>query len=100
MERIAGNRGIEQLGEEFSEPAHGPDVVLVAERGEETFLEGLIPADLTGAGGEFLAFPFESDLGGLGEQLAEGGIRPIVECGLATAPQGFWQDGVDTEPMA
>lgn len=88
------------MGEKLGEAAHGPDVGLIAERGEEAFDEGLVPTDLAGAGGEFLAFALEPDHGGLAEERAEVGVRPVVERGLALAAQRFGQDGIHTEPMA
>ncbi len=91
--------GIEQLRQEFGEAAHGPDVVFVAERGEEGLLEGLIPSDLAGAGGEFLALALEADLGGLTEELAQAGIGPIAEERLTAATHGVGQKGLDPEPM-
>jgi hypothetical protein len=87
------------LGEKFGEPAHGPDVGLIAERGEEAFEESLVPSDLAGAGGEFLAFALEPDHGGLAEEQAEVGVRPVAERGLALAAERFGQDGIRTEPM-
>lgn len=74
--------------------------MFIAEGGEECFLEGLIPADLAGAGGEFLAFALESDQGGLMEKVAEHGIGPVPQDGLAAAAQRLREEGVDPEPMA
>ena len=81
LERIGCGGRMEQLGEKFGEPAHGPDVGLIAERGEEAFEEGLVPSDLAGAGGEFLAFALEPDHGGLAEEQAEVGVRPVAGAG-------------------
>jgi hypothetical protein len=100
MERIVRDFGIDQLREEFGQAAHGPNVIFITQGGEQAFLEGLIPAHFPGAGGEFLAFALESDLGGLGEHFAEAGIRPVTERRLAAAPKRIRKQGIDTEPMA
>ncbi len=96
---VGGNlRGMAEVREVFREAAHGPDVVAVAEGGAQSFPEGLFPAGLAGAGGEFATFSLEADAGGLFEEFAKERIGQVSEGAVTEAEGEGWGFEVEVHP--
>jgi hypothetical protein len=77
------------LGQLFSDPVHGPGVVLVAQGTEDPLPQCLVPAHPACPGPELVALGLEADLCGLAENLDEHGFRQFQERVAAIALEPF-----------
>jgi hypothetical protein len=81
FERVERRTGVHQVRQQFCQPAHRPDVVLVTKPAKQAFAQGLFPPAFSCPGGEFLTFTPQPDMGGLTQKFGDFS-RPTSRAGV------------------
>src|SRR5687767_14566497 len=87
-------------GGKFGDPAHRPGVVLITERGEEFFPEGLVPTALAGARFDLGSFAAKANKGSLVEEFLDHRRRKLLQrAGALALERGWNRNGFTDEPL-